>query len=233
MKHTNIFSYIAIFLWLLLLIFAAYFYVSHDISLEIAIFGAKAYVLENPFKGILFFLILYCIRPLFFIIATPFDIFSGMVFGPVYGFLISWTGTFFSSMFSYSVWRITWPGMAIIKRKSKKNKKQILRKKLHSDPFFTALMMRFIMLPFDLSNYICGIMRAPFIPFIAGTTLWIAPATFVLVSAGSAFYGEDIESYETLLENIEYENLWFASGFFATILLFSYILRKKYKNISI
>lgn len=238
MKHTKIFSYIAIFLWILLLIFSAYFYFTHNISFEQAIFGAKSFVLENKILWFFLFIWLYCIRPLFFIIATPFDIFSWMVFGPVYGFFISWTGTFFSSMFSYGVWRITGPGITSIKRKktknkSKKNKKEILRKKLHEDTFFTVLMMRFLMLPFDLSNYICGIMKTPFLKFTAASTLWIAPATFIIVSAGSAFYGEEINNYETLLENIQYQNLWFASGFFATILLVSYILKKKFKDITI
>lgn len=91
-------------------------------------------------------------------------------------------------------------------------------------------MLRFLLLPFDLTNYICGILKAPFLPYIAGTTLGIAPATFILVSAGSAFYGAEVTSYQTLLENIKYENLWFASGFLITILVVSQILKKKYKN---
>jgi len=59
------------------------------------------------------------------------------------------------------------------------------------------------------------------------------PATFVVVSAGSAFYGKQVQDYDTLLTNIKYENLWFASGFFLTILVVSRVLKKKYKNINL
>lgn len=233
MEDKKIFSYIAIFLWLLLLALGVYLYVLYDISLEQLIFWAKNYVLAHPFTGIVLFIFLYSIRPLFFIIATPFDIFSGMVFGPVYWFFISLLACFFSSMFSYGVGRITGPWVPKIRKKKHKSKKQILRNKLHEDTFFTALMMRFLLLPYDLTNYICWVMRAPFFPFIAGTTIGIAPATFVIVSAGSAFHGKEVTNYQTLLENIKYENLWFASGFFITILLVSQILRRKFKSISL
>jgi len=170
------------------------------------------------------------VRPLFFIIASPFDIFSGMVFGPVYGFFISSLGILLSTMFTYSIWRVT--GWSFIeKRQWKKIKK--LKEKLSKDPFFTALMMRFLLLPYDLSNYVCGMLKTPFWKYVSWTTLGIMPATFVLVSAGSAFYGKNVQDYDTLLKNIKYENLWFASGFFLTILVVSRILKKKYKNINL
>jgi len=170
------------------------------------------------------------IRPLFFVVASPFDIFSGMVFGPVYGFLISTIATFFSTMFSYAIWNITgWD--FIEKRKWKRLEK--LKNKLHKDTFFTALMMRFLLLPYDLWNYVCGMLQAPFKKYVAGTTLGILPATFVVVSAGSAFYDQNIRDYQSLIENIHYENLWFASGFFVTILLLSQVLKRRYKYINL
>jgi uncharacterized membrane protein YdjX (TVP38/TMEM64 family) len=79
----------------------------------------------------------------------------------------------------------------------------------------------------------CGTLKAPFWKYVAGTTLGLMPATFVVVSAGSAFYGQNIQSYDTLIENIKYENLWFASGFMLTIVLVSRVLKRKYKNINL
>jgi len=230
MKKHQIFSYLAIIFWILLLIIGGYFYFHLNISLEEVIFGAKNYVLENPGKWILFFIIFYVVRPLFFIIASPFDIFSGMVFGPVYGFFISSLGTFFSAMFSYGVGRITWADF-IEKKQWKRLGK--LKNKLHKDTFFTTMIMRLLLLPYDLSNYMCGVLKAPFIKYLWGTTIGVMPATFVVVSAGSAFYGKQVQDYDTLLTNIKYENLWFASGFFLTILVVSRVLKKKYKNINL
>jgi len=50
MKKHQIFSYLAIIFWILLLIIGGYFYFHLNISLEEVIFGAKNYVLENPGK---------------------------------------------------------------------------------------------------------------------------------------------------------------------------------------
>jgi uncharacterized membrane protein YdjX (TVP38/TMEM64 family) len=93
------------------------------------------------------------------------------------------------------------------------------------------MMMRFLQLPYDLTNYICGVLKIPFFKFVAWSTLWVLPATFVYVSAWAAFYGSEITSYETLLENINYSVLIFASVFFIIILVTSQILKKKYKEI--
>jgi uncharacterized membrane protein YdjX (TVP38/TMEM64 family) len=79
----------------------------------------------------------------------------------------------------------------------------------------------------------CGMLQAPFKKYVAGTTLGILPATFVVVSAGSAFYDQNIRDYQSLIENIHYENLWFASGFFVTILLLSQVLKRRYKHINL
>lgn len=229
MKTKKIFSYLVISSWVLLLVTGAYFSFTHNISLIDIIFSAKKYILENPFQWIIFFIILYTLRPLFFIIASPFDLFSGMVFGPVYGFFISTLGAFFSTMFSYFIGNIT-AGEFIEKRTGKKVEK--LKARLEQDTFFTALMMRLLLLPYDLWNYISWALKVPFKKYVTGTTIGLIPATFVVVSAGSAFYGQNIEDYDTLLENIRYENLWFASGFFLSIILVSQVLKRKYKNIN-
>ena len=230
MKKHQIFSVLVISLWILLLCLGGYFYMYYDVSIESAVFWAKRFVLDNPFLGIIFFIGLYIIRPLFFIIASPFDIFSGMVFGPVFGFMISFVATFCSTMFSYAMGRIT--GAWFIEKKQWKRLGK-LKQKLHKDTFFTAIMMRLLLLPYDLWNYMCGTLKAPFWKYVAGTTLGLMPATFVVVSAGSAFYGQNIQSYDTLIENIKYENLWFASGFMLTIVLVSRVLKRKYKNINL
>jgi len=86
-----------------MLFIALILYISQDISLEALIFNTKDALLLYPFLGVVFFIFAYTFRPLFFIVATPFDLFSGMIFGPVYGFFVSLTGCFFSSIFSYGV----------------------------------------------------------------------------------------------------------------------------------
>lgn len=230
MKKTEKLSLGVFSLWMVLLFFGWYLYLKHNIGIEAIVFGAKRFMLENMLLGIAVFLWAYIVRPLFFIIATPFDIFAGMVFWPVYGFFLAGIATSLSCMFSYFIWNIT--GAELMEKKQGLRLKK-LKNKLHKDTFYNALMMRFLLIPYDLSNYVCGMLKVPFWKYVGGASLGILPATFVFVSAGSAFYGKNITSYQSMLENIRYENLWFASGFFCSIIVVSKVLQRKYKNLTI
>lgn len=230
MKKTEKLSLVVFTLWMMLLFFGWYLYLKYNIGIEALIFGAKQYMLENKLVGICIFIVLYSIRPLFFVLAGIFDMFAGMIFGPVFGFFLAWIATFFSCMFSYGVGKVI--GAEFIEKKQWKRLER-LKKKLQKDTFHNALMMRLLLLPYDLGNYLAGILKIPFWKYVSGTSLGILPATFVFVSAGSAFYGQDITDYQSMLENIQYENLWFASGFFATILLVAKLLKKRQKNITL
>lgn len=199
-------------------------------SFEDLIFGLKFYIQNHIFLGIVFFMLLYVIRPLFFIPASPFDVFAGMVFGPIYGFLVCSTSLFFSAMFSYWVGYLT-GGIVLEKKEIKRFSK--LKERMKRDTFSTTIMMRLIMLPYDLSNYICWVLRAPFIRYVAGTSLWVMPATAVFVWAGAAFYGKDINNFQTLLQNVNYTYLMLSSVFFIIIVIVSKLIKKKFRDISI
>jgi uncharacterized membrane protein YdjX (TVP38/TMEM64 family) len=94
-------------------------------------------------------------------------------------------------------------------------------------------MMRLIMLPFDLSNYVCWVLKAPYIKYVLGTWLWVQAATAVFIWAWAAFYGQNVTSFETLLENVNYTYLMLSSAFFITIIIVSKILKKKFRYISL
>jgi len=230
-KHISTYISICVsLLWLTLLVYGFWYFFSQDLSLETLIFWLKNYIELHMLLGIWFFMCIYIIRPLFFIPASPFDVFAWMVFWPLYGFLICSVTLFFSAMFSYQVWYLT-GGIVLEKKQNKKLNR--LKSKLRKDTFWTTIMMRLIMLPYDLSNYICGVLQAPFLRYVLWTSIWVMPATAVFVGAGSAFYGQDITSFDTLLENVNYGYLIFSSGFFLTIIVVSRILKKRYKDISL
>lgn len=230
MKYKSFVPYIGFTAWIILLWGGLYFSLVHDVSLESSIFWFKKFILEHTFVGILIFIVLYCLRPLFFVIALPFDIFSWMVFGPVLWFFVSGTATFFSTMFTYLVWRGTSWNL-IEKIGSKKIHK--FQKRFQRDIFFNALVLRFILFPFDLWNYISGALKVHFWKYVTGTSLGVLPANFVFVSTGSAFYGQNVQDIQTLIQNINYERLWISSIFLLTILVVSKILKKRFKYINL
>lgn len=226
-------TYISIFvvlLWLTLLLLWFNYFFSNELNLEKTIFWMQDYIRENIFLWVCIFVAAYIVRPLFFIPATPFDLFSGMVFWPFFGFIVSSISTFFSAKFSYWVGYLTW-WIVLEKKNIKKFEK--LQSKLAENTFQTTFMMRLIMLPFDLSNYICWVLQAPYIKYLFGTWIWVLPATAVFVGAGAAFYGKDINTFDALLENVNYSYLMLSSGFFISIIILSRILKKRYKDINL
>jgi len=230
-KHPSTYISICVsILWIIVISLWIWYYSSNNVSLEFLVFWLKNYIEIHLFLGIFFFMCIYIIRPLFFIPASPFDVFAWMVFWPVLWFLVCSVTLYFSSMFSYGVWYLTW--WIVLKKKNIKKLEKV-KIKLERDTFWTTLMMRLIMLPYDLSNYICWVLQVPFLKYVLGTGIWVMPATAVFVWAGSAFYGQNITSFETLLENVNYLYLIFSSGFFLTIIVLSRILKRRYKDISL
>jgi uncharacterized membrane protein YdjX (TVP38/TMEM64 family) len=226
-------TYISIWvslLWLIFIFIGFYYFFSNDISVETMIFWAQDYIRSNLFIWICLFIGIYIMRPLFFIPASPFDFFSWMVFWPFLGFAVSSVSTLLSTMFSYWVWYFTW-GIVLEKKNFKKLKK--LKEKLRENTFQTTFMMRLLMLPFDLSNYICWVLQAPYIKYVSGTWIGVQGATVVFVWAGAAFYGKDINNFETLTQNVNYTYLMFSSAFFITIIIVSKVVKKRSRDLSI
>lgn len=226
-------TYMSIFislLWLILIIVGFNYFFSNNLSLETMIFWMQDYIRANMILWMSIFITVYVVRPLFFIPAAPFDLFSGMVFWPILGFFVSSVSTLLSTMFSYWVWYFT--GGIILEKKNFKRLEK-LKEKLRRNTFQTTFMMRLIMLPFDLSNYICWVLQAPYLKYVSGTWLWVLPATAVFVWAWSAFYGKNINNYETLLQNVNYTYLMLSSVFFIIIIIVSKLIKKKFRDISI
>ncbi len=229
MKYHKTTTTLSICLWTLIIVIGVGLFFLYDLSFETAIFWAKNYAEENMFQWILIFSIAYIVRPLFFIPATPFDLFSGMVFGPWYWFLISSISTFFTSMFGYLVGVLT--GWIFIHHDKKQKKFKKLKVQLYEHTFFTTMLLRLMMFPYDLTNYICWMLKVPFFRFVWGTIAWILPACFIFVSAWAAFYGKEVNSYETLVNNINYGLLVFSSIFIIIVTIFAKVLKNKYRDI--
>jgi uncharacterized membrane protein YdjX (TVP38/TMEM64 family) len=62
---------------------------------------------------------------------------------------------------------------------------------LREHTFGTILTMRLLFLPFDLLSYAAGILRAPFVPFIAATFVGIILGTATFVSIGASLNLEE------------------------------------------
>lgn len=96
-------------------------------------------------------------------------------------------------------------------------------------------MLRIIAFPFDLLSYLSGVFRLPFKKFWIASLLGSFPFTFISLTAGSAFYGKDVHSFEELSENIDYVLLVMALTllflFLFGVQILKYFLKKRKEQI--
>jgi len=211
-------------LWFILLVWFYNIFFRLHISFEELMFLPVTFLKEHIFLGICLYVLVYIVRPLFFIIATPLDIFIGFVFGPIYGCLISILSVWGSTMFSYGVGYMTWG--RFLKDIPGTSKVWKLKKRLKKDTFHTAVFTRIIFLPFDLTNYLAGTFWVPFWKYVAGTTLGVIPITFSIVLIGAAFHGKDISSFSEIENNIDIAYLFFAAILLWVLVFFAKFLQK-------
>lgn len=196
------------------------------LSLEDFTFQVYDYIRTHMFFWVFLFMIIYTLRPLFFIPATPFNLFAGVIFWFFWGTIICSIANYISVTFSYYVGYFT--GWKLFETQSGFQKIKKLQKKLQKDTFFSVALTRLLFFPFDLTNYLCGVLKIPLIPYVNATIACI-PGTAIFVLAGAAFYGEELTSFSELSENINYNYLSVAFFFFILSLFLSKYLQKKYK----
>ena len=178
--------------------------------------------------GILIFVVLYCIRPLFFIIATPFDLLSGLIFWFWGWLLASFLANISSIAFSYFVGYATAGKYVKIPKKFLRLKK--MEGKIRENTFTHILTLRLVAFPFDLLSYLSGVFRIPFKNFWIASLLGSYPFTFIALTAGSAFHGKDVHSFAELTQNIDYTKLFFSLLLFGIFLLGVQILKAYLKK---
>lgn len=218
-----IFPIIVLLLWIsMIVIFYACLNQTGQ-SVEEFTFSLYILIKQNLYLGAVFFIALYLLRPLFFIPASPFIIFAGVLFWFFWGIIICTIANMLSTVFSYYVGYIT--GGKMLGSSRWFHRIEQLQSKLRKNTFVSVAMMRLLSFPFDLTNYICWILKIPLIPYVAATVAWV-PSTSTFVLAGAAFYGQEISSFSDLTQGINYTYLYIAIIFFILIIIFSQILKK-------
>ena len=219
-------SFFLFFLWATLVV--GFFLVLGFLwlTLEEFTFQIYSYIRVHIFLGAFLFVILYVLRPLVFIPATPFNLLAWVLFGFFWGSIISTIANYFSVIFSYYVGYFT--GGKIFENQSWFRRIKKFQKKLQKDTFFSVSLTRLLFFPFDLTNYLCGVFKIPIIPYILATVACI-PGTIIFVLAWAAFYGEEITSFSELFQNINYQYLYISIFFFCMSLILTWYLQRKYK----
>lgn len=228
MRHKYLLSLVLFLLWLTLVVCFYMFLSATDRTFERFFFEIYNFIQSIGWWGWLIFVLIYCIRPLFFIIASPFDLLSGLIFWFWGGILVSFFANIASIAFSYFVWYTTAGKYVTIPKKFLRLKK--MEGKIRQDTFFHILMLRLIAFPFDLLSYLSWVFKIPFQKFWIASSIGSFPFTLISVLAGSAFHGKWVHSFEELTQNIDYTKLLLSLFLFGVFLLGVQILKAYLKR---
>jgi uncharacterized membrane protein YdjX (TVP38/TMEM64 family) len=136
---------------------------------------------KNPYSVALLFLT-YLLRPLFLLPITVLTVFTGFLYGPVWGMLYSLLATLASSSVAYVLGRF-FGGDTLPLQTSWMNQ-------LRLRSFETVLTSRLIFVPGDAVNYACGFLKISFTAFLLATALGGLPGLLVGVLAGASIEGQ-------------------------------------------
>ncbi|GIW59275.1 MAG: hypothetical protein KatS3mg087_0341 [Patescibacteria group bacterium] len=129
--------------------------------------------------GVLVLIVLYCLRPFISFSATVLSAVAGAVYGFVGGLLLTIIASNLSTLVAYYLGRTVFAARATESEKGWNND-------LRLKTFQTTLTARLIYLPYDLVSYVAGGVRAPVLPFLAGTALGSLPGSIAIVSFGAS-----------------------------------------------
>ncbi len=137
--------------------------------------------------GPLLYIGVYLLRPLVLFPATVLTVVGGIVFGPILGTIYTLLGSNGSALVAYAVGRFFGSNTPIAQNDGTLGR-YITR--LRANSFTTIMTMRFIFVPYDLVNYLAGILRIDWRPFLLATALGSLPGTLAFVLFGASFKGD-------------------------------------------
>ena len=141
-------------------------------------------LVQSATFGALIYILIYALRPLIFFPATILTLAGGYLFGPIWGIVFVVIGSNLSAMVAYTVGRYF--GQGLLDNEESSGIVQRYANSMRSNSFETIMIMRFIYLPYDLVNYMGGLLRVDWKAFLLATALGSIPGTIAFVLAGAS-----------------------------------------------
>jgi len=145
-------------------------------------------VIRRESYGPLLFVVLYALRPLVLFPATVLTVGAGVLFGPIVGVISTVVGRNLSALIAYLIGRHF--GIGLLTDARTAGLVQRYTERLRTNRFATVLTMRFVFLPYDLVNYLAGLLQIDWKAFLLATALGSLPGTVAVVLAGASRKGD-------------------------------------------
>jgi uncharacterized membrane protein YdjX (TVP38/TMEM64 family) len=207
----------AVGVWAVLLV--GYFWYAY--AYQVGVIDVLLALQRSPY-GVLLYLVLYTLRPLLFFPASILSIAGGLFFGVVGGLVYSTIGSNLSALVAFVVGRYF--GRGLLEANDSASRVQRYANRMRRNSFETVLIMRLLLLPYDLVNYFAGFLQINPRAFLVATLIGSFPATVSLVLIGVAGDLEGLTSGKLSL------NPWALAGsvlFVALSLVISRLIRRR------
>ncbi|RME62980.1 MAG: TVP38/TMEM64 family protein [Caldilineae bacterium] len=171
--------------WLLLLAAYVWYVRSQDASPQDVALQVRDFLAGSGWGPVLYIL-LYTVRPLIFFPATVTTAMGGYLWGPLWGGLYASAGANLSATLAYLVGRF-FGGDLFAEDEEARSFLARYAQAIRENSFEAVLIMRLIYLPYDMVNYLAGVVRAPWPSYALATLLGILPGSLSFILLGSVF----------------------------------------------
>lgn len=135
------------------------------------------------------YLLVYALRPVLFFPSSVLSVAGGFLFGPVFGMLLTVVAANTSALVGYVLGRYFGEGIVNFREAGGMLQRYVGR--MQANSFETILVLRFTFLPYDLVNYVAGLLRIDWRTFLLATALGSVPGTISFV-----LFGASIERFD-------------------------------------
>ena len=178
---------VVVAIWLVVVVVWRRYQTSNELSTAGA---AQRFIdnVDNAWWGVAAFVGVYLLRPIVLFPASVLTIVGGVLFGPSLGVVVVVVAANTSALIAYGIGRTLGHPPSTDEGDVDGSSVSFAGRwadRMRSNSFETVLIMRLLFLPYDLVNYMSGVLRIRWAPFLLATALGSIPGTvsFVLLGA--------------------------------------------------
>lgn len=120
---------------------------------------------------------------------TVFTVSAGLLFGTLWGTVLTLTGTALAAVLAFFL--VRWTGGRLVARYATHHRAVWVRRRLDHHGTLAVTSLRLIpMVPFAALNYLSGLSTVRFWPYLVGTVVGCVPGTLAIVILGDAVTGQ-------------------------------------------
>lgn len=175
--------------------------------------------------GVFAYVAVYLARPIVLFPASILTIVGGILFGPVLGVGVVVVAANASAMIAYGVGRLLNRPPGTADPADPDGHTSVARRwsdRMRANSFETVLIMRLLFLPYDLVNYLSGVLRLRWSAFLLATALGSLPGTVSFVLLGAS-----LDRVDEGLDGIDPATLVASLFVFAVSLLVARLVRRR------